>query len=433
MQVPQDFILQMQDILKDETPDFLSTLDEKSPVSVRLNNKLKLNPDYLKVEHCRNAFYLPQRPQFTLDPWLHAGVYYVQEASSMYLEKIVEKYVKSDVNILDLCAAPGGKSTHLSSLISPDSLLVSNEIMPQRAFVLAENMIKWGDANTIVCNNKPKDFSFADSFFDVILADVPCSGEGMFRKEPKAIEDWSLNNVAMCAQRQKQIISDVWNTLKENGLLIYSTCTFNTQEDEDNVRWIESELGAECMESEHFYFHKNRGEGFFIAALRKISNNNNTCRIKVQKTEKAHALLSNLTNADDLTIIRRTDSVDAVPHNKLSECKFLSEKLNILKCGTKLCTQKGKDEIPDIQLALSKHIDTSKVNKLDLDWSTSIKYLKKEALRLDNAPIGYVLLSFRSVPLGWVKNIGNRCNNLYPNEWRIRMNNIPNEQCELPF
>ena len=153
--------------------------------------------------------------------------------------KIVEKYVKSDVNILDLCAAPGGKSTHLSSLISPDSLLVSNEIMPQRAFVLAENMIKWGDANTIVCNNKPKDFSFADSFFDVILADVPCSGEGMFRKEPKAIEDWSLNNVAMCAQRQKQIISDVWNTLKENGLLIYSTCTFNTQEDEDNVRWIE--------------------------------------------------------------------------------------------------------------------------------------------------------------------------------------------------
>jgi len=304
--------------------------------------------------------------------------------------------------------------------------------MPQRAFVLAENMIKWGDANTIVCNNKPKDFSFADSFFDVILADVPCSGEGMFRKEPKAIEDWSLNNVAMCAQRQKQIISDVWNTLKENGLLIYSTCTFNTQEDEDNVRWIESELGAECMESKHFYFHKDRGEGFFIAALRKTSNNN-TCRIKVQKTEKAHALLSNLTNADDLTIIRRTDSVDAVPHNKLSECKFLSEKLNILKCGTKLCTQKGKDEIPDIQLALSKHIDTSKVNKLDLDWSTSIKYLKKEALRLDNAPIGYVLLSFRSVPLGWVKNIGNRCNNLYPNEWRIRMNNIPNEQCELPF
>ena len=175
------------------------------------------------------------------------------------------------IRALDLCAAPGGKSTHLASLLGDDSLLISNEVMPQRAHILAENATKWGYGNMAVTNNRPADFGKLAGYFDLILTDVPCSGEGMFRKDEKAIEDWSPAYVLECAERQRSILTDVWPALKQNGLLIYSTCTFNKAENEDNIAWIAQELGAEILESRHFYFHTDQSEGLFMAALRKTA------------------------------------------------------------------------------------------------------------------------------------------------------------------
>ena len=323
MELPVAFIEQIKALLPNEHEAFFKAMDEPSPVSVRLNNKVAITPTYPQVPHCQTGYYLPNRPVFTLDPWFHAGVYYVQEAGSMYLEQVIKRYLSDPstssgpendestnrligdvlmtegnnrltpnsslltpnyicsstnskaelhaIRALDLCAAPGGKSTHLASLLGDDSLLISNEVMPQRAHILAENATKWGYGNMAVTNNRPADFGKLAGYFDLILTDVPCSGEGMFRKDEKAIEDWSADYVLECAERQRSILSDVWPALKEGGLLIYSTCTFNRPENEENVAWIAQELGAEILESRHFYFHTDQSEGLFMAALRKTA------------------------------------------------------------------------------------------------------------------------------------------------------------------
>ena len=243
---------------------------QEPPVSIRLNDgKLKIengkcrivpqagcitdfqlstfNLELNQVPWSSEGFYLDERLTFTFDPLFHAGCYYVQEASSMFVEQVLRQYVTGPVKMLDLCAAPGGKSTHARSVLPEGSLLVANEVIRNRSQILAENLMKWGHPDVVVTNNDPADFAVLPSFFDVILTDVPCSGEGMFRKDPVAVEEWSPENVEICWQRQRRIIGDIWDTLKPGGILIYSTCTFNTKEDEENARWIQQEYGGEPL------------------------------------------------------------------------------------------------------------------------------------------------------------------------------------------
>ena len=488
MELPVAFIEQIKELLPNEYEAFFKAMDKPSPVSVRLNDKVTITPNYPQVPHCKSGYYLPERPTFTLDPWFHAGVYYVQEAGSMFLEQVVRKYLSNDestnrligdvlmtegnnrltpnsslqtpnyigsstnskaelhaTRALDLCAAPGGKSTHLASLLSDDSLLISNEVMPQRAHILAENATKWGYGNMMVTNNRPADFGKLEGYFDLLLTDVPCSGEGMFRKDEKAIEDWSPAYVLECAERQRSILTDVWPALKQNGLLIYSTCTFNKAENEDNIAWIAQELGAEILESRHFYFHTDQSEGLFMAALRKTATAGNT-RIKPQKSisrlvDYSHSFINTspirqneamLTNPDDWCIKEVKDLVYALPKAYEADFAILDKHLRWLKKGIGIATLKGKNQTPHIDLALSRHINKEAFITYELDLPTALHYLKGESITLPDAPIGYLLLTFKGVPMGWGKNIGNRCNNLYPDAWRIRMN-IPDTLCTLPF
>lgn len=436
MELPVAFIEQIKALLPNEHEAFFKAMDKPSPVSVRLNNKVVLVPNYPQVPHCSNGYYLPNRPTFTLDPWFHAGVYYVQEAGSMYLEQVVKKYLGSSTGskVLDLCAAPGGKSTHLASLLGDDSLLISNEVMPQRAHILAENATKWGYGNMAITNNRPADFGKLAGYFDLILTDVPCSGEGMFRKDEKAVEDWSPAYVLECAERQRSILTDVWPALKQNGLLIYSTCTFNKAENEDNIAWIAQELGAEILESRHFYFHTDQSEGLFMAALRKTASTTQM-RVKSKVTSPKSQVTSHkspLINSENWCIKEEKDLIYALPKAYEADFALLDKHLRWLKKGIGIATLKGKNQTPHIDLALSRHINKEAFTPYELDLPTALHYLKGESITLPDAPIGYLLLTFKGVPMGWGKNIGNRCNNLYPDAWRIRMN-IPDTLCTLPF
>lgn len=378
---------------------------------------------------------MDSRPVFTLDPRFHAGAYYVQEAGSMYLEKVIAEHIKNNQIVVDLCAAPGGKSTHLANLISKDSLLICNEAMPARANILHENMCKWGRSEVMVCNNSAKDFGKLGAFADIIVADLPCSGEGMFRKDEQAVKDWSLEAVDHCAERQREIVSDVWDALKEDGIFIYSTCTFNRKENEENVQWVCEELGAELIESKHFYFHTDMSEGFFIASMKKTSSAPNFKNLK-SKPSKPSEYSTLLENPGNWAIIEKGSEIFAIPRQFEAEILHFASKLRVLKMGVKLGekieNKKKIQFIPDIQLALCKDINENNWDKENVDRATALHFLKCESISLPNAPIGYTLLKYEGINLGWVKNIGNRSNNLYPDLWRIRMN-IPEELCELPF
>ncbi|HOK36534.1 MAG TPA: RsmB/NOP family class I SAM-dependent RNA methyltransferase, partial [Paludibacteraceae bacterium] len=285
MQLPTAFEERTRLLLGEEYPAFIKALNETPPTSIRVNDKMNYVPSSQKVAWCESGYYLPERPSFTSDPLFHAGVYYVQEASSMFLQQAINQHFPEAKNILDVCAAPGGKTTLLSQSFDNDTLIVSNEIIHSRVKILAENVIKWGNANVIVTNNEPADFSKLSSFFDTVIVDAPCSGEGLFRKNPAAIQEWSVENVQKCAVRQKKIVQEVWDALKTDGILVYSTCTYNREENEENVFWICKELGAELLNLDvsrwknitvsdggyRFYPHKIRGEGFFLSILRKTA------------------------------------------------------------------------------------------------------------------------------------------------------------------
>ena len=360
-------------------------------VSIRLNPRklskeavLACHPDLEPVPWCPDAFYLPDRPAFTFDPLLHAGAYYVQEAASMYIAEVIKeqearsKGQVSPLLALDLCAAPGGKSTLLQSLLPEGSLLISNEPIAKRAQVLAENMQKWMTGlpeeapQVIVTQNYPAEFGMLTNSVDVLLTDVPCSGEGMFRKDEGAIREWSMENVAHCQQRQRDILSDVWHVLKPGGLLIYSTCTFNRYEDEDNARWICSELGGELLMERHFLPGRDRGEGFYVVGIKKA----------------------------------KTPSDSPVEgENQLNHLNTLFKRI------------KGASVLFDSSLLLQK--EAVEVPRVELSYSEALQYLRREALRVE-APRGPVTLCYRGLVLGPGKGVGNRINNLYPEPWRIR-------------
>jgi 16S rRNA C967 or C1407 C5-methylase (RsmB/RsmF family) len=279
MFLPEPFVNRTLPLLGDEFSAFENALKSASPTSIRVNDKMSYHASDEEVAWCKNAYYLAERPLFTADPLIHGGIYYVQEASSMFLYQAIKQHFPTARTVLDLCAAPGGKSTLLTQTLPGNSLLVSNEIIRSRAYILAENLIKWGNANVVVTNNEPKDFDTLPNFFDAMVIDAPCSGEGMFRKDAGAIKEWSEYNVKLCAERQREIVSAVWDTLKSDGILVYSTCTYNREENEENVEWICNELGGEILHLDlngnqditvtdygyRFYPHKTQGEGFFLA------------------------------------------------------------------------------------------------------------------------------------------------------------------------
>ena len=376
---------------------YLQSFEEDAPVSIRLNprksGEWKVESGE-RIDWCRNGYYLKQRPNFTFDPLFHAGCYYVQEAASMFLDEVLRQKL-SIVNCqlsIDFCAAPGGKSTLLRSALPDNCVLYSNEPVRQRASILLENVEKWGYPNHIVTNAYPRDYRKAKMKFDLILCDVPCSGEGMFRKDPATIGEWSPQNVEKCWQLQRDIVSDAWTCLNDGGLLIYSTCTFNTKENEENIRWILSEFDdAEVLPIEtkpewnitgsllkgftepvyRFIPGISRGEGLFLCALRKA--NHGDC----PRREKRSGLQG--------------------------DCP---RDLHPLKAET------IEGNLP----------------QADLSYPDAMKFLRGEALVLPaDTPRGIVEVCFMGHALGQVKNIGSRANNLYPKPWRIKTTHIPTD------
>ena len=441
MTFPQQFIEQTKALLLDEYNAFENALSETPPTSIRVNNKMDYRPDGDLVTWCEKAYYLPERPLFTADPLFHAGVYYVQEASSMFLSQVVSQYLQDSQTVLDLCAAPGGKSTLLLQFLPQDCLLVSNEMNRQRSYILAENIAKWGNPNVMVTNNNADDFSTMKGFFDAIVVDAPCSGEGMFRKDKQAIAEWSEQNVEICAERQRKILADAWDALKPNGILVYSTCTYNRKENEENVEWLCDEYDAETLSVNlngntdivvtdygyRFFQHRTKGEGFFLSVIRKNENTGSVRKLKADfkkgiKFVDANDIPFKLSGEYAFKFVNDENHIRAYIEQHFERFMYLNSKLKCIDSGLLVAEIKGKDYIPSAQLALSKSLDTGSVERAELDYNTAISYLKRESIELYGSAIGFVLVQYMQQSLGWVKNIGTRSNNLYPTNWRIRMN-----------
>ena len=382
--------------------------------------------------------YLSRRPEFIIDPAFHAGAYYVQEASSMFVEQALRQCGEPKL-ALDLCAAPGGKSTLLRSLLPDDALLVCNEPVRSRANILRENIIKWGHEGCMVTCNYPKDFVKLGAMFDLILVDAPCSGEGMFRKDNPAVEMWSPANVEECARRQRDILQTIWPALQSGGYLIYSTCTYNTRENEENVRFICETLGAEAVDIPidkgwnitgsllkgfdkpvyRFMPHKTRGEGFFLALLRKNGEPKNIAVKKAQTTKPLPKEYIDILQTDRMATIDTPEVLYAVSAAHAPIVEHLLKTLYPLHMGVALCERKGKKLIPHHSLAMSRLLSKDAYPRAELSLQDALEYLRHEAIRID-APKGYVIVSYSGFPLGFVNNLGSRANNLYPAEWRIR-------------
>lgn len=433
----------------------LDALSGEPSVSVRINPAKAGSPTEIfgnlvsgPVEWNRHAAFLSERPAFTLDPLIHAGAYYVQDSSAMFpgkafrdvLDKVLESGIISP-KVLDLCAAPGGKTTDISASLRESCkggyLLISNEIMKQRAAVLADNAAVWGDPSVVVTSVDPKAFGTLPGFFDIIVADVPCSGEGMFRKDDEAVSQWSEENVALCQARQRRIVADVWPSLAEGGFLVYSTCTFNNLENDDNVKWICSEFGAEIIGIDGCGLLRTecgvslvpgfvRGEGQYCAVLRKTSPSAGTAAYsgrqqdRWQKLPEAHASIIRPLLDEEMAMIVKDGRIVAVPEYVRCVLSML-EPLRPLARGLAVGMFKGKDFIPDADLALSLSLRRGAFNEFEVNRETALSFLHRDPVRLPDAERGMLLLVYRGLPIGFVKNLGNRCNSLHPLHRRIRM------------
>jgi NOL1/NOP2/fmu family ribosome biogenesis protein len=366
----------------------------------------------------------------------------------MFLEEVLKQScdLSQPLKILDLCAAPGGKSTLISSFISVDSLLVSNEVIKTRANILAENMTKWGSANVVVTNNDPRDFQKLKGFFDVIVVDAPCSGSGLFRKDPEAISEWSLSSVELCSLRQQRILADVLPSLKQDGVLIYSTCSYSQKEDEEICDWLlrHPETGVESIPLKidpawgivettsvagkgygyRFYPDKLKGEGFFIAAFRKISvekamvDNGRKAKTLFASKEEAMLLENYIVDAGRYSFLKLNNELLAIPKSILSEVLQLKDQLYIRKAGVKAGALIRNELLPDHELVLS-NIMLPVFPVLEVDESTALDYLRRKEFVIDTTSKGWVIISHLGFALGLIKILPNRINNYYPKEWRI--------------
>lgn len=369
------------------------------PVSVRLNpfktpsSSLPILEGAQRVPWSEYGYILRERPVFTLHPLFHAGCYYVQDSSAMYVGHVFRKALEQfgpGVRVLDLCAAPGGKTTDLSASLrvrfGDDFTLVSNEVMKDRASVLRDNIARWGDPNVLATSVDPKAFASLGAYFDIIVCDAPCSGEGMFRKDPRARKEWSEDVVKLCAARQKRILSDVWPSLKSGGVMVYSTCTYERCENDEILLWASESLGAEILAPQDEFPQSGvaltecgsllragevPGEGQWVGAMRKTAEDS--------RARKAAGLQT------------------------LSPRRFPLE---------------SKPTDPDWALSIKYSHEYPEV---ELDKKTALRYLHRDSLQLPDAPLGYLAVTYRGVPLGFVKNLGRRCNNLLPMSRRILM------------
>lgn len=470
--LPDDFVRQCRAFMDDDLWAKVSRgFADAPPVSIRLN-RLKCDESEWSVTHndgripwCGDGWYLSSRPAFTFEPLLHSGMYYVQEASSMFIDAVLRQYVGEEpIRALDLCAAPGGKSAIARTVLPEGSLLFCNEPIRPRAQVLAENMMKQGHKDAIVTTNYAADYARSRLQFDVIVADVPCSGEGMFRKDEAARSEWSLQNVDKCWRLQREIVRDVWPCLKDGGLLVYSTCTLNLSENELNVQYIKDELGADVVPVHlsqggqsltgsllpdtdfpvyRFLPGVSRGEGLFIAVLRKRGDGNAAYERKADKKRKnerrrakncgaADACLRWLSSPDDFDVVGIGNTFTAIPKSWSGVYEEAYRALNVITAGVPLGEAKGSDIVPAHGLALSTAFDSTRFPKAELTYHQAISYLRKESITLNaDMPRGYVVVTFCGVPLGFVKNVGNRANNLYPQEWKIRSTHVPSEYEEV--
>lgn len=381
------------------------------PVAVRLNpfkrpeGEIPILDGARRVPWSPHAYILKDRPSFTLDPLFHAGCYYVQDSSAMYTGYVFRKCLDNfgpGVRVLDLCAAPGGKTTDLAASLrerfGSEWTLVSNEVMRERSRILDDNVARWGDPRVIVTGVDPAAFARFPGAFDIIVADVPCSGEGMFRKDEGAVEQWSPEVVQLCAARQKRILGDVWPALRDGGVLIYSTCTYEDAENDDNLSWAADSLGGDIIPAENEFpeygvrltRHGNLlkagevpGEGQWVGALCK--------------------------RGGDARMAREPDFSSLRPIR------------TVFSPGEKRGTVKGKDFVPDADWALSLDFDSGLYPSAELDLQTALNYLHRDAIVLPDAELGYNVVTYKGIALGFVKNLGRRCNNLLPQGRRILM------------
>ena len=450
MNLPEAFIGQLQGLMPDEWERLAAAITSSEPsVAVRVNaaRGVRVPDGARRVAWCDQGFYTEGRPSFTFDPDWHAGRYYVQDASSMFIAHVIKHFIHEPARYLDLCAAPGGKTTAAIQALPHQSLVVANEIVPPRARVLADNVIRWGNTRCVVTCNAPAQIGKFTHFFDVIAADVPCSGEGMMRKDDEAVAQWSPDLVRQCALRQREILTDAWQALRPGGLFIYSTCTYNRQENEEIADFIVQQLGATSLEvpveaswnihpaigsNAHCYRfmpHRVDGEGLFMAVFRKDGNApRQDVRIKEKNAKKVDEMGKNWLSAPEEYIIgQQGDLSVAVPQDIRREVAALRDSLNVLHAGVELATVMGRKTVPHHALAMSLARAKDAFPTCEIDYPTALRYLRGESITID-APRGHVLIAYRDAVLGFANNLGNRANNLYPKPLRILSTHTPDTQ-----
>lgn len=440
----------MKDLLKEEFDLFYEALQQEPIVSIRKNPKLPFEENYPVVEWCSEGRYLPERESFTLDPIFHSGAYYVQEASSMFIEQLFKQAIipqlGDEIAVLDLCAAPGGKSTHISSLIGDKSILVANETISARSKILEQNIIKWGYDNTVVTSSDPRQFGRCGAIFDVVVVDAPCSGEGMFRRVEGAMEQWSPANVELCVARQQRIVADVYDSLKAGGYLIYSTCTFNTKEDEQNVQWIVDNFNVEGVDIEipeswgvsrstvsgincfKFLPHKTAGEGFFVAILRRKEESQ---EVKAKPAKGYKSRYRKLTSKESvevstwlkyrdrlLLLADENNNVWGVNKNFTELFRAIEQNVKILYCGLNFGQLFKNSLKPSHALALYKDLNHL-CPVINISKEDALDFLRKKDIDPSQFEQGFNLVCYNSFPIGFIKRVGARCNSQLPKEFRI--------------
>ena len=446
---PENFLTQLSQEPGFDAENFTNAHQNiDSPTSIRINPfKEAIVKKDEQVPWCAQGYYLNTRPSFTFDPLFHAGAYYVQEASSMFIDHII-KHIRTNtedsLKVLDLCAAPGGKSTLINSAINSNDLLVANEIIKTRVPVLCDNLNRWGTANIIVSNNDPKDFTRLTGFFDMILVDAPCSGSGMFRKDPQAMNEWSEANVNLCHQRQERILADIYPALNEDGHLIYSTCSYSHQENEEILDWLCTEFNMESIripinkdwgiietQSENqkawgyrFYPGKVKGEGLFAACLKKKEQTAELPNFKTKGNQKLAVkeieIIKNYTTTpDDFYFFKVNDDWMAINKDHKDSLDTLQRHLYIKKSGVRIGKLMGNDLVPDHELALSIYINKDTVLQTPLNLDQAIQYLRRDNIDLNTNDKGWSLMTYEGLALGWAKLLPNRINNYFPKELRI--------------